>query len=138
MWTTLQNPLALAGRILLALLFISAGVDKLIGFEGSVVYADSVGIPMPKVAVVLGLLVEIVGGLALLIGWGTRWAAIVLALLVLATGFFLYSFWNAPAAQAGLQQVLFYKSLAVIGGLLAFVAFGPGSLSADAHRTVAR
>lgn len=134
MWTSLQNPLALAGRILLAWLFIPAGLGKLTGFAGSVAYAASSGMPMAQVAVAIGLLIEIVGGIALLIGWGTRWAAIALAVFVLVASFFLHSFWSVPAEQAGLQQLMFYKNLAIIGGLLAFAAFGAGSLSVDARQ----
>lgn len=134
MWTSLQNPLALAGRILLAWLFIPAGLGKLTGFAGSVAYAASSGMPMAQVAVAIGLLIEIVGGIALLIGWGTRWAAIALAVFVLVASFFLHSFWSVPAEQVGLQQLMFYKNLAIIGGLLAFAAFGAGSLSVDARQ----
>ncbi len=134
MWTSLQNPLALAGRILLAWLFIPAGLGKLTGFAGSVAYAASSGMPMAQVAVAIGLLIEIVGGIALLIGWGTRWAAIALAVFVLVASFFLHSFWSVPAEQVGLQQLMFYKNLAIIGGLLAFAAFGAGGLSLDARR----
>lgn len=134
MWTSLQNPLALVGRILLALLFIPAGVGKLTGFAGTVAYATSAGLPMPQVAVALALLVELLGGLALLLGWQTRWAALALALFTLVASFFFHNFWALPAEQAGMQQMLFYKNLAVAGGLLAFAAFGAGALSVDARR----
>lgn len=134
MWTSLQNPLALVGRILLALLFIPAGVGKLTGFAGTVAYTASAGVPLPQVAVVLALLVEIVGGLALLLGWQTRWAALALALFTLVASFFFHKFWALPVEQAGMQQLLFYKNVAVAGGLLAFAAFGAGGLSVDARR----
>jgi putative oxidoreductase len=134
MWTSWQNPLALAGRILLALLFIPAGLGKLTGFAGSVAYTAAGGIPFPQVAVVAALLLEIVGGIALLLGWGTRWAALALALFALVASFFLHNYWSFPAEQASAQQMLFYKDLAVVGGLLAFAAFGPGSLSIDARQ----
>lgn len=137
MWTSLQNPLALVGRILLALLFIPAGVGKLTGFAGTVAYTASAGVPVPQVAVALALLVEIVGGLALLLGWQTRWAALALALFTLVASFFFHKFWALPAEQAGMQQLLFYKNIAVAGGLFAFAAFGAGALSVDARRPLA-
>lgn len=137
MWTSWQNPLALAGRILLALLFIPAGLGKITGFTGSVAYTAAGGIPLPEVAVVIALLLEIGGGIALLLGWGTRWAALALAVFALVASFFLHNYWSFPAAQAGAQQLLFYKDLAVVGGLLAFAAFGPGSLSIDARQSAA-
>ncbi len=137
MWTSLQNPLALVGRILLALLFIPAGVGKLTGFAGTVAYTASAGVPLPQVAVALALVVEIVGGLALLLGWQTRWAALALALFTLVASFFFHKFWALPAEQAGMQQLLFYKNIAVAGGLFAFAAFGAGALSVDARRPLA-
>ena len=137
MWTSLQNPLALLGRILLALLFIPAGVGKLTGFAGTVAYTASAGVPLPQVAVALALVVEIVGGLALLLGWQTRWAALALALFTLVASFFFHKFWALPAEQAGMQQLLFYKNIAVAGGLFAFAAFGAGALSVDARRPLA-
>lgn len=137
MWTSLQNPLALVGRILLALLFIPAGVGKLTGFAGTVAYTASAGVPLPQVAVALALVVEIVGGLALLLGWQTRWAALALALFTLVASFFFHRFWALPAEQAGMQQLLFYKNIAVAGGLFAFAAFGAGALSVDARRPLA-
>ena len=137
MWTSLHNPLALLGRILLALLFIPAGVGKLTGFAGTVAYTASAGVPVPQVAVALALLVEIVGGLALLLGWQTRWAALALALFTLVASFFFHKFWALPAEQAGMQQLLFYKNIAVAGGLFAFAAFGAGAMSVDARRPLA-
>lgn len=134
MWTSLHNPLALLGRILLALMFIPAGVGKLTGFAGSVAYAASAGMPMPQVAVALGLLVELFGGLALLLGWHTRWAALALALFTLVASLVFHNFWALPADQATMQQLLFTKNLAVIGGLLGFAAFGAGALSVDGRR----
>lgn len=137
MWTSLQNPLALLGRVLLALLFIPAGVGKLTGFAGTVAYTASAGVPLPQVAVALALVVEVVGGLALLLGWQTRWAALALALFTLVASFFFHKFWALPAEQAGMQQLLFYKNIAVAGGLFAFAAFGAGALSVDARRPLA-
>lgn len=137
MWTSLQNPLALLGRILLALLFIPAGVGKLTGFAGTVAYTASAGVPLAQVAVALALVVEIGAGLALLLGWQTRWAALALALFTLVASFFFHRFWALPAEQAGMQQLLFYKNIAVAGGLFAFAAFGAGALSVDARRPLA-
>lgn len=134
MGASMHNMLALLGRILLALLFIPAGVGKLTGYAGSVAYAASAGMPMPQVAVAVALLVEIFAGLALLLGWHTRWAALALALFTLVASFFFHNFWALPADQASMQQMLFFKNLAAVGGLLAFAAFGAGGYSVDARR----
>ena len=135
MFATLQNPLALVGRILIALLFIPAGFGKISGFAGTVGYATSVGMPMPTVAVAVGLLIELLGGLALLFGFGARIAALALAVFTLAASFFFHNYWALPADQQMMQQLLFFKNVAVTGGLLAFAAFGAGAWSVDGARS---
>jgi putative oxidoreductase len=132
--TTAQNALNLAGRVLLASLFLPAGISKLTGFAGTVGYIASVGLPLPAVGAVLALVVEIVGGLALIAGFGTRIAALVLALFTLVASFFFHAFWAVPADQAFMVQLLFFKNVAVVGGLLALAANGAGGWSLDARR----
>lgn len=132
--TTAQNALNIAGRVLLAALFLPAGISKLTGFEGTVGYIASVGLPLPAVGAVLALLVEIVGGVALIAGFGTRIAALVLALFTLVASFFFHAFWAVPADQAFMVQLLFFKNVAVVGGLLALAANGAGGWSLDARR----
>jgi len=134
MFTALQNPLALTGRLLLALLFLPAGLGKITGFAGTVGYITSVGLPMPTVAAAIALTVEIVGGLALLAGFGTRISALVLALFTLVATFFFHNYWGAPAEQQFMQQLLFFKNIAVVGGLLTLAAWGAGAWSVDARR----
>jgi putative oxidoreductase len=130
----LQNPLALAGRLLLAVLFLPAGIGKLTGFAGTVGYISSVGLPMPQVAAALALVVEILGGVALIAGYGTRLAAIVLALFTLVASFFFHNYWALPAEQQVIQQLLFFKNIAVVGGLFTLAAWGAGAWSVDARR----
>lgn len=134
MFNTLQNPLALIGRLLLAWLFLPAGIAKISGFAGTVGYAASVGLPMPQLGTAVGLVVEIVGGLALIVGFGTRWAALALALFTLVASFFFHAFWALPAEQQMMQSLMFYKNIAVAGGLLVLAAFGAGAWSLDARR----
>ena len=134
MSNALQNPLSLVGRILLACLFLPAGIGKLTGFAGTVGYIASVGLPMPQVAAVIALIVEIVGGIALIAGFGTRFAALALAVFTLAASIFFHNFWALPADQQMIPQLLFFKNIAVIGGLLTLAAWGAGAWSVDARR----
>ena len=132
--SSLQNPIALIGRLLLAYLFIPAGIGKLTGFAGTVGYITSKGLPMPEVAAGLAIVVELGVGLMLLVGFQTRWAALVLTLFTLAAGLFFHNYWAVPADQAMVQQLMFNKNVAIAGGLLAFAAFGAGAFSLDAKR----
>jgi len=135
MFNTLQNPLSLAGRLLLAALFLPAGLGKIADFPGTVAYITSVGLPLPQVAAALALIVEIAGGAALIAGFGTRLAALFLALFTVLASVFFHNFWAVPVEQQMMQQLLFFKNVAVVGGLLTLTARGAGAWSLDARRT---
>lgn len=131
---TLQNSLALASRLLFVALFLPAGIGKLTGFSATVGYISSVGLPLPAVGAALALVVEILGSVALLAGFGTRLAALILAAFTLVASFFFHAYWTVPADQAFVTQLLFFKNIAVAGGLLALAANGAGAWSLDARR----
>jgi len=134
MFDKFQNPLALAARILLAALFVPAGISKIAGFAGTVGYIGSMGLPLPAVGAVLAILVEAGAGIALLVGFQTRFAALALAVFTVVTAFIFHAYWSVPAEQMMVNQIMFMKNLAIAGGLLSLVAFGPGALSLDAKR----
>ena len=115
----------LAGRILLAAIFIPAGWGKIAGYAGTAGYMDSMGVPGMLLPAVI--LVELGGGLALLVGAWTRWAGLALAgFCILAAVLFHRDF-----AQ-GANAYLFWKNLAIAGGMLYVFAAGAGKLSVDA------
>ena len=134
MFNNLQNPLSLLGRILLASLFLPAGIGKLTDFSGTVGYITSAGMPVPVAAAAIALTVEILGGLALIAGFGTRVAALVLAVFTLVASFYFHNYWSVPAEQQFVTQLLFFKNIAVVGGLLTLAAWGAGTWSLDARR----
>jgi len=132
--TAAQDTLALIGRLVLAWFFVPAGWSKIAGFSGTVAYATSAGLPLPEIGVAVGLLIELVGGLLLLVGFGTRWAALALALFTAVAAFFFHNYWAMPEAQQMMQKLNFTKNLAIAAGLLAFAAFGPGRFSIEGRR----
>ena len=134
MSAALQNPLTLAGRLLLALLFLPAGLTKIAGFAGTVGYIASKGLPLPAVGAVIAIGVEVLGGLALLVGFGTRVAALVLAVFTVAATVIFHAWWAVPAEAQMVQQLMFFKNIAVVGGLLVLAAHGAGGWSLDAKR----
>ena len=133
MSNAIQNPLNLIGRILFVALFLPAGIGKLTGFAGTVGYISSIGLPLPTLGAALALIVEIVGSLALLVGFQTRIAALVLAVFTLVASIFFHAYWAAAPDQAFIVQLLFFKNLAVVGGLLVLAAQGAGGWSLDAR-----
>jgi putative oxidoreductase len=132
--TQTQNVAALIGRILLALIFITSGFGKITGFEGAVGYIASKGLPLASVVAALTILVELGGGLAVLFGFLTRWAALALAVFSLLAGFIFHAYWGVPADQVMGQQINFWKNVSIAGGFLVLAAFGAGAISIDAKR----
>ena len=137
MFTSLQNPLSLLGRILLALLFVPSGFSKIGGFAGTVGYIASKGVPLPELAAAAAIGVELGLGLLLLIGWQTRWAALGIALFTVVITFIFHNFWAVPAEQVMAQQQNFFKNMAAVGGLLTVAAWGAGAWSVDGNQRAA-
>nr|WP_315188936.1 DoxX family protein [uncultured Albidiferax sp.] len=134
MFNTLQNPLSFVGRLLLAALFLPAGIAKITGFAGTVGYIGSMGLPFPTLGALAAIAVEVLGGLALILGLGTRFAALVLAGFTLVASFIFHAYWAVPADAVMVTQLLFMKNIAVAGGLLTVAAWGAGAWSLDARR----
>ena len=129
-------PVFLIARLLLALMFVLAGLSKFAGLEGTAGYIASKGLPLPMVLAVATAALELLGGLALIVGFQARWAALVLAGFTLVASVIFHNFWAMPADQAFMQQLMFMKNLSVAGGLLLIFAFGAGAVSLDARRAV--
>lgn len=126
-----QDSLALLGRVLIALLFVPAGFGKISGFAGVVGYIGAVGLPLPQLGAVIAIVVELGLGLLLLVGYKTRIVSIVLAVFTVATAVFFHNYWAMPADKAYINQLMFFKNIAIAGGLLAIAALGAGRFSID-------
>ena len=126
-----QSLAALIGRVLMVLLYIPGGWGKLMGFAGTVAYIQSKGVPLPEVCAAIAVAAELGLGLLILVGYQARWAALGLAIFTLAITPIFHGYWAVPDAQVMMQKLNFTKNLAIVGGLLAFYAFGPGRLSID-------
>jgi putative oxidoreductase len=122
---------ALAGRILLAATFAVSGYGKIHSFAGTAAFMASRGLPMTDVLLVLAILAELGGGLAIIIGWKTRWAALAIIVFTAVATAVFHNFWAVAPEQAMMQQIQFMKNLSIIGGMLLLVAFGPGRYAVD-------
>jgi putative oxidoreductase len=113
---------ALLGRLLLSAIFLASGIAKLGDPAGTKAYIAMAGLPIPSLAYLVAVVVECGGGLALLLGFHARGGAAVLAVFAVVTALTFH-------ADAGDQNqiVNFMKNLAIAGGLLQIVAFGPGA-----------
>lgn len=116
----------LLGRIFLSAIFLLAGLDKIAHPALNQDYMARYGVPYSSVFLVVAILVEVLGGLSILLGFKARWGAAGLALfLVLATLIFHTDF--SDEVQIG----IFLRNLSILGGLLLIAHFGPGAFSLD-------
>lgn len=134
MTDTYKTYVSVLGRLLLALLFITAGFDKLTHIEATSGYVASGGLPFPTLLAVGVGVFELLGGLALVVGWQVRWVGLAMALFTLVASLVFHAYWSVPADQQFVTQLLFMKNLSVAGGLFLVSALGAGPLSADAAR----
>ena len=129
-----SSPAMLVGRILLALVFLVAGWRKLMAVAGTAGYFAKLGLPMPEVLAWVAIAIELGGAILLIVGWQTRFAALLLALFTVIAAFAAHRFWEFDAAQQANQMNHFLKNLAIVGGMIVLAATGPGALSVDGRR----
>jgi putative oxidoreductase len=118
------------GRLMISTIFILSGLSKIAAPAMSIGYIQSVGLPFPVIAFGVAALIEIVGGVTLLLGYKTRIVAGVMFLFTLATAVFFH---NHLADQN--QFIHFFKNIAMAGGLLHVIALGGGRISLDGRRS---
>ena len=121
----------LVGRILLALIFIISGFGKIMGFDATLGYIRSAGLPFAQLSAIAAIVVELGGGILLVVGWKARWAAAALFLFVLVAALYFHAFWASPPDQVMMQQIQFLKNLGIMGGMLYIMAYGSGPYSVD-------
>jgi putative oxidoreductase len=121
---TIQNIAELAGRILLSIIFLLSGIGKITGYAETQAYMASQGVPGELLPVVIA--VELLGAIAIMVGWKTRVAAFFLAGFTLVSALIFHS-----NLQDQMQMIMFLKNAAIAGGFLLLVAYGPGMLSVD-------
>jgi putative oxidoreductase len=122
----LTNILALLGRLLLSAIFIQSGLNKALSPGSTVAMMSHYGLPLPPIAYLVSVLVELLGGIAVLVGFRARWAGALLAIWCVATALVAHDQTSDPA-----QMIQFMKNLSMAGGFLMLAAFGPGRLSID-------
>ena len=124
--------LAALGRILIALIFVRAGINKLGSIDTTAAEMAKAGIPLSNILIYGAILMELGVGLLVMVGLFARCAALALFFYTLTLALIFHAYWNAPAAQARLQASFFFGHLSMMGGMLMVVAFGAGALSLDA------
>lgn len=124
---TLQSLAAPLGRILLSLIFVQSGLNKIVNYAGTQGYMESAGVPGALLPLVIA--VEVAGGLAVILGWHARLAAFLLAGFSLLSGLLFHGNFAEP-----MQMILFMKNVALAGGFLMIVSLGAGPFSVDGRK----
>lgn len=127
--TSSSDVLPLIGRVGIASIFILSGISKIAAPAATIGYIESVGLPLPQLSLGLAILIELVGGAALVAGYRTRAVAVVLAIFSIVTALVFHSAFGDQN-----QFIHFFKNVAIAGGLLNVVAYGAGAWSIDARR----
>lgn len=134
--TYFENACILAGRFLLGVYFIMPAIGKITDFEGSVAYMAEHHVPSIPVLLVLTIVIQLVAGMALIVGFKGKWAAFVLAGLTLVISLFMHNFWDYPQGVEQSHEVQnFFKNMGIMAGLLVIAGTGTGPLSLDLKRS---
>lgn len=121
------------GRVMLALIFLMSGLNKIGGFEGTAAYMASKGVPLATLALVITILVEVGGAAMIILGYKARLGAAALFLWMIPVNIMMHNFWAVPEAAKQVQMIMFMKNISMMGAMLLVMAFGSGpkSLKAD-------
>jgi putative oxidoreductase len=126
-----KESLVLVGRVLLSLIFVLSGFSKITGWTETGAYMAAKGMPFVPFFLVIAIILELGGGLAVALGVRARWGALALMVFVIPTTLIFHNFWTLAGPERQLQMIMFLKNLSMLGGLLLVVAYGPGRFSLE-------
>ncbi len=129
-----KNFVALVGRVFIALIFLLAGIQKIVQYQAMSGMLANMGLPNANWLLILAIVFELGGGILVFFGWFARFGAVLLFVFVIAATFLFHSFWNFQGAEAVNQTHHFFKNLTILGGLLYVMAYGAGCFSFDGLR----
>lgn len=126
-----QDWLILLARILLMALFLFTGWQKLTNFSTTIQYMTSIAVPVPTIAAVIAIVMELLVGAALILGVFTRQLALIFMAFTLGTALFGHHYWTLKLDDASRQEnkINFYKNMSIMGGLLLLAITGPGKFA---------
>ena len=127
-----RDEILLVARILLVLLFLVFGWGKLTDYSGTIGYMAKTGAPLPSIAALVAIAVEVFVAIAVVLGAWTRPLAVLLALYTLATALIGHHFWTMEGAARYGNAINFYKNISIVGGFLLLYVTGAGRYSVDA------
>jgi putative oxidoreductase len=127
--SVLSDFLILVGRICISALFLWAGSAKILHWKGTLEYMQSKKIKKPSLLLPLAIIIQMLGGLSLLLGYYTRIGALLLILFIIPSAINMHDFWNVPKENRTVERTLFMKDVAIFGSLLLLLVTGSGRFS---------
>lgn len=127
----LRSFLTLIARWCVAAIFLFAGAGKFIFFDQTAAYMASKGFTAIPLFLFGAAVLELIGGISLVLGYKTRFGAFILLLFLIPATLIFHDFWNVVGEDRALQQIMFFKNLAIFGGLIYILCDGPGGISCD-------
>ena len=124
---------ALIGRLLLAALFLPAGIDKVLHLQDTIGEVAKAGMPLANIAGPIGAVIEAVAPILLVIGLFTRWSAAALIVFTAVASYYFHNYWDMAGEERMANHINFWKNVAIIGGLFYTLALGAGRISIDAR-----
>ncbi|CAM6788992.1 TPA: DoxX family protein [Enterobacter hormaechei subsp. xiangfangensis] len=123
--------LLLIARIAIVVLFIIFGYPKLTGFSGTVQYMTSLGAPMPMLAAIIAVVMEIPAAILILLGFFTRPLAVIFVFYTLGTAVIGHHYWDMTGDAVLSNMINFYKNVSIAGAFILLAITGPGAISLD-------
>ena len=123
--------LLLIARIAIVLLFIIFGLPKMTGFDGTVQYMAKLGAPMPMVAAIIAVVMEIPAAILIVLGFFTRPIALLFVFYTLNTAVIGHPYWEMSGDAVMPNMINFYKNISIAGAFLLLAVTGPGAISID-------
>ena len=128
-----RDLLLLIARIAIVLLFILSGYPKMLHYDGTVQYMASIGTPMPALAAIIAILMEVPAVILVILGFFTRPLAVIFIFYTLGTAVIGHHFWNMTGDAVMPNMINFYKNISISGAFLLLAIVGPGKISLDRH-----
>jgi putative oxidoreductase len=122
----LKSLASLVGRILLVLIFLNSGIDKIENFEGTAKFMAQYGMPYTSLFLFGAIIFELAGSIFAILGYYTRFGALLLLIFLIPTTIIFHTNFEDP-----IQIIMFMKNLSMFGGCLVLLAMGPGRFSLD-------
>ncbi|WP_333499523.1 DoxX family protein [Kluyvera sp. CHPC 1.2972] len=128
-----RDLLLLIARIAIVLLFILSGYPKMLHYDGTVQYMASIDTPMPALAAIIAILMEVPAVILVILGFFTRPLAVIFIFYTLGTAVIGHHFWNMTGDAVMPNMINFYKNISISGAFLLLAIVGPGKISLDRH-----